>query len=207
MAECPVIGNCRVPINCPFCVDGSEYQPIDRNILFPAHAARIAARKEWRKSVAFRNGRNNARKGRAGEMEVARLFGGSRVPLSGALEGLPNDNVLPNGWRVETKRRKSGLERLYDRLGRGDVDVLVVENEEGPSLVVVPRKVWPLLGDPPSLKGLFWERLIWKGSTRTIRRWLSAEDADAVLFRADRRDWLVIFEASRLAHEEEASNG
>gem|GEM_PF-1088882 len=207
MARCPVIANCLASTHCPFCVDGSEYQPIDRKIVFPTQAARIAARKEWRKSMAFRNGRGNARKGRQGEREVARLFGGQRVPMSGILDGLPNDNVLPNGWRVETKRRKSGLTRLYTRLTRGDVDVLIVEDEDGPPLVVAPRTIWDLLGSPPSLKGVRWARVVWAGGTKTIRRWLSAEQADAVLFRADRRDWLVIFEASRLAREEEVAGG
>lgn len=51
---------------------------------------------------------NSRNKGRRGEYEVARLIGGKRQALSGAIEGT-NDVVPPEilaSWAIEVKRRK-----------------------------------------------------------------------------------------------------
>lgn len=62
-------------------------------------------------------GKMSKRKGYTGEHEFAELTGGSRVPLSGALGGeLSNDVVLPNGMKVEVKRRKEMEKTLYSWL-------------------------------------------------------------------------------------------
>lgn len=56
------------------------------------------------------------RKGYSGENEFAKLTGGKRVPLSGAMEGYTNDVILPNAWQVEVKRRKEMEKTLYSWL-------------------------------------------------------------------------------------------
>lgn len=76
------------------------------------------------------------RKGSAGELEFAKLIGGKRVPLSGALGGeYSNDVIAPNGWRVEVKRRKDAMKTLYD---------WVLDEREKPDAVAfrADRKPW-----------------------------------------------------------------
>jgi hypothetical protein len=72
------------------------------------------------------SGRKSKRKGYEGEREFASLIPGSkRVPLSGSVGGdHSNDVILPNGWRAEVKRRKSGMKQLYDWLNQSNPDVV-----------------------------------------------------------------------------------
>jgi hypothetical protein len=73
-------------------------------------------------------------KGARGEREFAKLIGGKRVPLSGAMDGFSNDVLLPNGWGVEVKRRKSGFTQLYgwieDEREKPDVVALRTDNKQ-----------------------------------------------------------------------------
>ncbi|AKM19816.1 hypothetical protein GARCT_02565 [Geobacillus sp. 12AMOR1] len=72
------------------------------------------------------SGRKSKRKGYEGERELVSLIpGAKRVPLSGSMGGEhANDVILPNGWRVEVKRRKSGMKQLYDWLNQSNPDVV-----------------------------------------------------------------------------------
>lgn len=59
---------------------------------------------------------NSNEKGKSAEREFAKLVGGKRVPLSGAMrsgEDFANDVLLPNGWQAEVKRFKAGEKTLY----------------------------------------------------------------------------------------------
>lgn len=59
-------------------------------------------------------GKSQRDKGLRGEREFAKLTGGSRIPLSGAMAGeFGNDVKLPNGWKVEVKRREEMEKTLY----------------------------------------------------------------------------------------------
>ncbi len=58
-------------------------------------------------------GKSQRDKGARGEREFAKLTGGHRVPLSGAVEGYSND-VIAYDMQFEVKRRKSGFKQLYD---------------------------------------------------------------------------------------------
>lgn len=207
-ARCPVGANCRVPTHCPYCVEGSEYRPVDRAIPFPAAAARQAARKAARQAAkttdASRRGKRSARKGRRVEQEAARYFAGKRVPLSGALDGLDNDVVLANGWRTEVKARASGLSWLYADLShsdwvafrdRSDRWLVAVTGErflagfsaeERTAIQAVPWRLGVVAAS--GLQGCLKER----ARVDTLWQWLQAENADALLFKADRRGWLVI---------------
>lgn len=199
MAECPVAANCCVPTHCPYCVEGSEYRPLDRGIPFPAHAERQAQatreRREWKESAAHKGGKRSALKGKRAEREIARLLGGRRVPLSGALDGLPNDVVLPNGWRCEVKVRRRGLERFYRGLAASDV--LLIEEEELPRLAVMGLHALQavMAGAASHLEAVPFPR---PGGTATIRRWMAAENAAVLLFKADRKGWLAVIEADRM---------
>jgi flagellar M-ring protein FliF len=51
VSRCPVGNNCQAPTHCPYCVEGSEYRPADRDIPFPAAVARQAARKAARQAA------------------------------------------------------------------------------------------------------------------------------------------------------------
>lgn len=72
------------------------------------------------------SGRKSQRKGSGGEREFAKLTGGLRVPLSGAMEGFSNDVILPNGMGVEVKRRKDMEKTLYS---------WILDERENPDLV------------------------------------------------------------------------
>jgi hypothetical protein len=77
------------------------------------------------------------RKGTRFERAVARALGGARVPLSGAAGGSwSGDVILPNGWRVECKRRAEGWRQLYAWLA--NADVVVVQADRQPALAVLP---------------------------------------------------------------------
>lgn len=80
-------------------------------------------------------GKASRDKGARGELEFAKLVGGHRVPLSGAVEGYGNDVVLPNGMKAEVKRRASGFKTLYE---------WVLDEREKPDIVAfrADRKPW-----------------------------------------------------------------
>lgn len=58
-------------------------------------------------------GKSQRDKGARREREFADLIGGRRTPLSGAVEGYPND-VEGMGLSWEVKARKSGFKQIYD---------------------------------------------------------------------------------------------
>ncbi len=195
MESCPVKGNCKTPTHCPFCVNGSEYRPIDRSVLFPAEAARVAGRKvakrEWKTTEQYRGGKRSARKGKRLEREAAAVFGGARVPLSGALEGLPNDVVLLDGLRAEVKGRGNGFGVLYGWLAKADV--VIFPSVHG-DLVLMGSAHFQCLqaGVLPET----WRVLRKDRSLKQLEDWLAAEQADLLLLKADRRDWLVVLRAA-----------
>lgn len=81
-------------------------------------------------------GKSQKDKGARGELEFAKLTEGERIPLSGAMGGnYSNDVRLPNGWKAEVKRRKSGFKMLYD---------WIEDTRENPDCVAirVDRKQW-----------------------------------------------------------------
>ena len=181
---------------------------MDRVIPFPAVAARQAERKAARKAAktsdASLRGKRAARKGRRVEQEAARYFDGKRVPLSGALDGLSNDVVLPNGWRTEVKARASGLPWLYTDLER--YDWVAFCDSDGRWLVAVTGERF-LAGfsaeERTAIQTVPWQFgvvapggvggcLKARARVDTLWQWLAAENADALLFKADRRGWLVI---------------
>jgi hypothetical protein len=220
---CPVAGNCRDTTRCPFCVGGSEYQPIDRRIPFPAVAerreARRLARLEHRASAAYRRGKRSQRKGPRLERELARLVGGRRVPMSGALDGLPNDVVARNGWRLESKGRADGFGLIYRWLGEAEVVAMREPEGEAPWLFAC-RLGWMtarLADDQPEGDGEAVVRAVegvrglvaLPGGVRCavrrtdsltlVRRWLTAESADALCVRRDRAGWVAVMDAGHLA--------
>ena len=176
-------------------MNGSEYRPIDRSIQFPGvveRAAERAARKrEWKRSTACISGKRSSRKGKRGEREAAKLLGGTRVPMSGALDCLPNDIVLPNGWRGEVKLRASGLKVVYK--GLASCDVLAFSDEGHPALFAMTMARFQVLLSNPLATGVAGS-LRRKSGFISVRRWMAAEKADLVLFKADRQDWLVIMD-------------
>lgn len=223
MAQCSVSENCKVSgQNCPFCINGNEYSPVDKRVLFPAEAERLQvradARREHRQSEAYKVGKKSNRKGKRREREIAKLLGGERVPMSGALDGLPNDVVLPNGWRTEVKARKSGLAVLYGWLE--DADVVAFREIGGEWLFVMDLAHFKLWLDGESIrrqslaaalaaigrgetslvvgKHLRFAARERKSGFATIRAWLKAENADALLYKADRKDWLVVMDEAHL---------
>jgi hypothetical protein len=207
-ARCPVGANCRVPTHCPYCVDGSEYRPVDRAIRFPTTVARAAARRSARttarQSAASQRGRRSARKGRRAEQDAVRYFGGRRVPLSGALDGLDNDVVLPNGWRAEVKARAAGLSWLYADLRQHDW--VGIRGPDGRWLVAMTGARWRVGFSPQdraAVRAVPWRLgsvttdsvsgcLKARARVDTLWQWLAAESADVLLFKADRQGWLVM---------------
>lgn len=132
---------CRQPIPiCGLCVHGSDYHPAPggpRHPLVIQHAAeRQAARRAHRTAPVVVRGRANRRAGHQAEQRIARLLGGTIVPGSGQLDGLPNDVRLPDGWRAEVRRRDHGFRTLYRALGDADV-ALWTPDPTGPSLVAL----------------------------------------------------------------------
>lgn len=71
-------------------------------------------------------GKKSRDKGARGELEFAKLVGGLKMPMSGAAEGFPNDVLLPNGMKVEVKRRASMEKTLYS---------WILDEREKPDLV------------------------------------------------------------------------
>ena len=153
---CPTFTNCRNAgtrcLSCYVPQDGrgpTEYLPIDKKIKHPTTVAweqeRAAARKAAKRSAASQRGKASRRKGQRVEREVAKLTGGQRVPLSGALRGhLSNDVVLPDGLKVEVKYRTAGLATLYkwvlDEVEKPDAVVVKAPNQ--PFLVIQTYEQW-----------------------------------------------------------------
>lgn len=78
-------------------------------------------------------GKSQRDKGMRREREFASLIGGSRVPLSGAMDG-----YLGLEWEV--KARKEGFKTLYNWLEdeREQPDALAIKVDRKPWLVVMP---------------------------------------------------------------------
>ena len=148
---CDVRLNCRqYPAQCWACTwpdEGlrpSEYVPRDPKIEHPLTVQlkkdRAQARKQQKQSEASKRGKASRRKGQRVERDFAKLAGGTRIPLSGALRGsLSNDVALPpelGGLKVEVKYRTSGLSTLYK---------WVLDDVEKPDAVVVKAPNQPFL--------------------------------------------------------------
>lgn len=203
-------------------MNGSEYLPLDKRIVFPAVAERAReraqAKREHRASESYRTGRRSNQKGKRREREVTKLLGGERVPLSGALDGHPNDVILPNGWRTEVKARQSGLAFLYSWVETADV--VAFREPDQPWLFGMTLQRFKLWLDGAGLrrqavagaiaalnhgaaraqvaKSVGIEAHERKSGFKAIRQWLAAENADALLFKADRKDWLVVMDEKHL---------
>lgn len=153
---CEVRTNCaNAEARCWSCAwpeDGlrpSEYLPRDPKIEHPLTTQlkqeRATRRKAQKRSEASKRGKANRRKGQRVEREVAKLTGGQRVPLSGALRGsLSNDVALPDGLSVEVKARANGWIELYrwvlDDVEKPDAVFLKADNK--PFLVVQTYDRW-----------------------------------------------------------------
>ena len=82
-------------------------------------------------------GKASKDKGNRREREFARLIGGRRTPLSGAVEGYKND-VEGLGWEWEVKARKDGFKTLYNwLLSDSHPDALALKADRKPWLVVM----------------------------------------------------------------------
>ena len=125
MKECEVRENCKnfLRDSCWYCVDYSLYWPEDKRILckrqIRERKERKLAKKLKKQTEASKRAKRSKKKGYNGEKEVVDLLqkngiDAERVPLSGALksEKYSCDVVLPNGKRIEVKRRKSGLKTI-----------------------------------------------------------------------------------------------
>lgn len=156
---CSVAANCaNAGMQCWACafpeggLTPTEYLPRDPKVVHPETTARLAARKLARKaakqSEAAKRGAASRRKGQRVERDFAKLAGGARVPLSGALRGnLSNDVNLPpdlGGLSVEVKYRSSGLSTLYkwvlDAVEKPDAVVVKAPNQ--PFLVIQTYDQW-----------------------------------------------------------------
>lgn len=81
-------------------------------------------------------GRSQRDKGARAEREFARLIGGEKVPLSGAVGGRFAGDVVGLGMTWEVKRRANGFRELYKWLeGK---DALAVRADRREWLVVIP---------------------------------------------------------------------
>lgn len=139
--------------------------------------------------MAYKTGRKSVRKGKRGEREFARLFGGKRVPLSGALDGMPNDVVLPNGLRCEVKTHSTGLVRVYKALETHEV--VLYKNQDCGGLYAMTADTFQLVMQGVLTRPLNGTIRPDKG-LRQARAWIEAENADLLAFKADRKDWLVL---------------
>ena len=80
-------------------------------------------------------------KGSAAEREFARLIGGERVPLSGAVEGYPGDvKGLGLTWEVKQRRNGAGWKQLAEWL-KGK-DALALHQPYRGWLVVLPLETF-----------------------------------------------------------------
>ena len=188
---CAVRANCLTITHCPYCIDGSEYTPRDRQVLFPTVAARKAARKAARQSPAARRGRRARRQGLKAEREAARAFDAAVVPGSGMWDGLPNDLVFPAGWRAEAKERTGHFGLLYRWTAR---DGVVQWTEPDGGVYVAMAQLVYQSGFRPS--PVAHTRT---GGFREIRSWFAAEDADVLVCRRPHQPWLVVIDAAHWA--------
>ena len=188
---CAVRENCLAITHCPYCIDGSEYTPRDRRVLFPAVVARKAARKAARQSPAARRGRRARRQGLKAEREAARAFDAAVVPGSGMWDGLPNDLVFPAGWRAEAKERTGHFGLLYRWTAR---DGVVQWTEPDGGVYVAMAQLVYQSGFRPS--PVAHTRT---GGFREIRSWFAAEDADVLVCRRPHQPWLVVIDAAHWA--------
>lgn len=157
--ECLVHDNCRqYPAQCLGCyfpedaLGPTQYIPRNKTIEHPLttqrKAARATRRKEAKRSEASQRGKASRRKGQRVERDFAKLTGGQRIPLSGALRGnLSNDVALPaalGGLKVEVKARADSWKELYrwilDDIEKPDALILKADNK--PYLVVQVYEVW-----------------------------------------------------------------
>ena len=226
MVECPVLENCADSTRCPYCIDGSEYQPANRAVLFPSVVARKEERRmakiAHRRSPEYSRGKRSHRKGRRLEQELARLVGGHRVPLSGALDGHPNDVVAKNGWRLESKGRGDEFGSLFRWLGEAEIVALREPEGEEPWLFAC-RLDWMTArlvevqpeGDAgPLVRVVETVRqspgtVALPGGVRCVvhrvagllrfRRWIQAEQADVLCPHRDRVGFAAIMDADHLA--------
>ncbi|MBH8609100.1 hypothetical protein [Thermoactinomyces sp. CICC 10521] len=86
-------------------------------------------------------GRSQKQKGYRRESEFAKLIGGRRVALSGALKSLGDEltgDVEGLGLRWEVKARKDGFKTLYGWLEEPAIEALAVKADRKEWLVVIP---------------------------------------------------------------------
>ena len=156
---CLVRENCRhYSVQCWACTWPEDalrpiyYLPRDPQIEHPQttvlKAQRAARRKMAKQSVASKRGRASRRKGQRVERELAKLSGGQRIPLSGALRGnLSNDVALPQdlgSLKVEVKARADSWKEIY-RWILDDVEkpeALILKADHKPFLVVQTYDQW-----------------------------------------------------------------
>lgn len=97
------------------------------------------------------SGRRSKQKGNRTEREFAKLIGGQRVPLSGAVSGYKGD-VKGLGMTWECKARRDGFKQIYKWLE--GADALAIKADRKPRLVVIPiNKFLDIVkgGDPDDL--------------------------------------------------------
>ncbi|MDP4087343.1 MAG: hypothetical protein Q8934_22525 [Bacillota bacterium] len=84
------------------------------------------------------SGKKSRDKGARREREFSKLIDGVKTPLSGAVEGFPND-VHGLGLEWEVKARKDGFKTLYDWVldEREKPDALALKVDRKPWLVVM----------------------------------------------------------------------
>lgn len=84
------------------------------------------------------SGRKSKTKGSRRELEFAKLIDGKRTPLSGAVEGFPND-VEGLGLSWEVKARADGFKTLYKWIEdtRENPDALALKADRKQWLVVL----------------------------------------------------------------------
>jgi len=218
-AACEVESNCLNYGHCPYCMWGSQYRPRVKGIRFPLDELlakeRVTARQVHEESAAYKRGRSSNTKGKRLERELARLVHGERVPLSGELENYPNDVISAGAWRLECKGRSNGLGLLYRWLG--GADILALNDGQGWLFTSRLAEYVQALWEPCHLKGSLdtvmdsqpdgdttYEGRVFRvrrvpGGLDQARAWITAEKADALCFKADRRDWLLICDGPRMA--------
>lgn len=77
------------------------------------------------------------RKGQRTELEFAKLIGGTKTPLSGALGGEHSGDVKGLDLTWECKARKDGFKQLYGWLENEKVDALALKANRKSWLVVM----------------------------------------------------------------------
>ena len=142
------------------------------------------------------------RKGRRGELEVARVLGGRRVPLSGAAgcRGVTLDaehDVVfgPGGtMRAEVKYHAAGFTTLYKVLtATGRSGALMLDDGTGPPLLLTTLVRYAAAGFTHTpMVGVVRVR---RGSLGTLRRWLRVgqeNPPDILAVRHNRDVWLAL---------------